>query len=63
MHQSWLPADYSKKSTLDSLDMEEDIPDAAAFCVSRDPHRKKIGKTVCIHYEDAEEELGLVRIR
>jgi len=43
--------------------MEEDIPDAAAFCVSRDPHRKKIGKTVCIHYEDAEEELGLVRIR
>jgi uncharacterized protein len=35
-----------------------DIPDAAAFCISRDPHRKIIGKTICIHYEEAAAELG-----
>jgi predicted AAA+ superfamily ATPase len=40
----------------------DDIPDTAAFCISRDPHRKKIGKTVCIHYEEAAKELGMTRI-
>jgi uncharacterized protein len=40
----------------------EVIPEAAAFCISRDPHRKRIGKTVCINYEEAAEELGLTGI-
>jgi hypothetical protein len=35
-----------------------DLPDCAAFCASMDPHRKKIGSTICIPYYDAAKELG-----
>jgi predicted AAA+ superfamily ATPase len=37
----------------------KEIPDAVAFCVSRDPHRKKIGAATCVPYQDAARELGL----
>lgn len=37
----------------------KDIPGAAAYCVSRDPHRRKIGATLCIPYQEAADELGL----
>ena len=37
----------------------KDVPDAEAYCISRDPHRKKIGSTLCIPYQNAAEELGL----
>lgn len=38
----------------------KDVPESAAFCISRDPHRKKIGSTLCIPFYDAAKELGLV---
>jgi predicted AAA+ superfamily ATPase len=37
----------------------KDLPETAAFCVSRDPHRKKIGDTLCVPYPEAAGELGL----
>jgi predicted AAA+ superfamily ATPase len=37
----------------------KDIPGSAGFCISRDPHRKKIGSTLCIPFYDAAKELGL----
>jgi predicted AAA+ superfamily ATPase len=37
----------------------KDLPETAAFCVSRDPHRKKIGDTLCVPYHEAAGELGL----
>jgi uncharacterized protein len=37
----------------------KDIPDAQAFCVSRDPHRKVVGQTTCIPFLDSAAELGL----
>jgi predicted AAA+ superfamily ATPase len=39
--------------------MVGDIPDSVAFCISRDPHRKKIGASTCIHFGEAAHELGL----
>jgi predicted AAA+ superfamily ATPase len=36
-----------------------DLPGSAAYCVSRDPHRKKIGNVTCIPYQEMLDELGL----
>lgn len=36
----------------------KELPDVAAFCISRDPHQKKIGHTRCVPYWEAARELG-----
>lgn len=35
-----------------------DFPSAEAYCISRDPHEKKIGDTTCLSYEVAFDRLG-----
>ncbi|HLP16244.1 MAG TPA: AAA family ATPase [Bacteroidota bacterium] len=38
--------------------MIADVPDSAPYCISRDPHRKKIGEVMCVPYMEAARELG-----
>ena len=35
----------------------KDLPGSAAYCISRDPHRKKIGDVLCVPYEEMVDEL------
>jgi uncharacterized protein len=37
----------------------DDITPSAPYCISRDPRRKKIGKTLCLHWQEAFRELGV----
>jgi hypothetical protein len=36
-----------------------DFSSAEAFCISRDPHEKKIGNTLCLSFEAAFDRLGV----
>jgi hypothetical protein len=36
----------------------KDFPNAEAFCISRDPHEKRIGDVVCMPFEKMFDRLG-----
>lgn len=37
----------------------KDIPESEAYCLSLDPHPKKIGATLCLPWQDALARWGL----
>lgn len=38
----------------------KDIPDCESYCLSRDPHTKKIGEVHVLHWRKGLEKLGFV---